>query len=96
MRVALARALARDPAVLLLDEPFGAVDRPVRRALIALVARLRARSAVPMILVTHDLDEAAGIADLAAFMADGRVVETGPAPALLADPGCALNHWRCS
>jgi molybdate transport system ATP-binding protein len=93
MRVALARALARDPAVLLLDEPFAAVDRPVRRALIALVARLRAVSAAPMIIVTHDLGEAAGLADLCAFMAGGHVVETGPAAAVMADPGSQLNRW---
>ncbi len=93
MRVALARALARDPAVLLLDEPFAAVDRPVRRALIALVARLRAVSAAPMIIVTHDLDEAAGLADLCAFMDGGRVVETGPAAEVMANPQSSLNRW---
>ncbi len=93
MRVALARALAREPAVLLLDEPFAAVDRPVRRALIALVAQLRAASAAPMIVVTHDLDEAAGLADLAAFMDGGQVMETGPAGAVLSDAGSRLNRW---
>ena len=91
MRVALARALARDPAVLLLDEPFAAVDRPVRRALVALVARLRQVSAAPMIIVTHDLDDAAGIADVAAFMVVGRVVEQGPD--VLASPASQLNRW---
>ncbi|WP_439546936.1 ATP-binding cassette domain-containing protein [Sandarakinorhabdus sp.] len=91
MRVALARALARDPAVLLLDEPFAAVDRPVRRALVALVARLRSVSAAPMIIVTHDLDDAAGIADAAAFMVAGRVVEQGPD--VLANPASQLNRW---
>lgn len=93
MRVALARALARAPDLLLLDEPFAAVDPPVRRALIGLVARLRAVSAAPMIIVTHDLAEAAGIADRAAFMDAGRIVETGPAAAVLADPGSRLNRW---
>jgi molybdate transport system ATP-binding protein len=91
MRVALARALARDPAVLLLDEPFAAVDRPVRRALVALVARLRSVSAAPMIIVTHDLDDAAGIADSAAFLVDGRVVEQGPD--VLRDPNSRLGRW---
>jgi molybdate transport system ATP-binding protein len=93
MRVALARALAREPAVLLLDEPFAAVDRPVRRALMALVARLRQASAAPMIIVSHDLEEAAGLADLAAFMADGKVQQVGPAAAMLADPASLLNRW---
>ena len=91
MRVALARALAREPALLLLDEPFAAVDRPVRRALVALVAQMRVMSEAPMIIVTHDLDDAAGIADNVAFMVDGRVVEQGPQ--LLTDPASQLGRW---
>jgi molybdate transport system ATP-binding protein len=93
MRVALARALARAPDLLLLDEPFAAVDPPVRRALVRLVADVRAQTAAPMIIVTHDLAEAAGLADDAAFMVAGRIVEQGPAAALLADAGSALNRW---
>lgn len=93
MRVALARALARNPAALLLDEPFAAVDPPVRRALLALVAAVRRQSAAPMIIVTHDLAEAAGIADACAFIDQGRIVEQGPAAAVLADPASRLNQW---
>jgi molybdate transport system ATP-binding protein len=93
MRVALARALARDPAVLLLDEPFAAVDPPVRRALIALVAAVRQQSAAPMIIVTHDLAEVAGSADACAFIDQGRIAEQGPAAAMLADPASQLNRW---
>lgn len=93
MRVALARALARDPAVLLLDEPFAAVDPPVRRALIAAAANVRRQSAAPMIIVTHDLAEAAGIADACAFISAGRIVEQGSAAAVLADPASRLNQW---
>lgn len=93
MRVALARALARAPEVLLLDEPFAAVDPPVRRALVALVASVRRQSAAPMIIVTHDLGEAAGIADLAAFLDGGRIVEQGAAGRVLADPASRLNRW---
>ncbi|WP_243375588.1 ATP-binding cassette domain-containing protein [Sandarakinorhabdus cyanobacteriorum] len=93
MRVALARALARAPDLLLLDEPFAAVDPPVRRALLRLVADVRARTAAPMIIVTHDLAEAAAIADTAAFMVDGAIVEQGPAAALLADAGSRISRW---
>ncbi|WP_017667242.1 ATP-binding cassette domain-containing protein [Sandarakinorhabdus sp. AAP62] len=93
MRVALARALARNPAVLLLDEPFAAVDPPVRRALIAAVASVRCQSAAPMIIVTHDLAEAAGIADSCAFIDQGRIVEQGQAAAVLANPASRLNQW---
>ena len=93
MRAALARALARAPDVLLLDEPFAAVDPPVRRALLALVAQVRRQSGAPMVIVTHDLAEAAGIADLAAFIDGGRIAEQGPAAAVLADPASCLNQW---
>lgn len=62
-RVALARALARDPAVLLLDEPFSAVDQVTRRKLQRELVLLRRAIQVPVVLVTHDLDEAAMLAD---------------------------------
>ena len=62
-RVAMARALARDPQVLLLDEPFAAVDRVTRQKLYRELAELRRTLAMPIVLVTHDLDEAAMLAD---------------------------------
>ena len=62
-RVALARALAGDPSVLLLDEPFSALDRPVRRELRALVRRVVAHRGIPALLVTHDPEELSALAD---------------------------------
>jgi molybdate transport system ATP-binding protein len=90
-RVALARALARAPDVLLLDEPFAATDRPVRRALIALLARLRARA--PMLIVTHDIEDAALVADRLCLIERGQTVETGATADLLGDPQSRLRRW---
>lgn len=74
-RVAVARALARDPAALLLDEPFSAVDRPTRRRLHTDLAELRKAIRIPIVLVTHDLDEAADLADRLVVLDKGRVLQ---------------------
>lgn len=92
-RVALARALARNPQVLLLDEPLAAVDRPTRRAVQDLLAEIRRALPIPMILVTHDIDEAARMADTICFLQDGRQRDLGPAKAMIADPRCPLRQW---
>jgi len=76
-RVALARALARDPAVLLLDEPFAAVDQVTRRKLQRELALLRRAIAAPTILVTHDLAEAAALADRMIVLHHGRTLQQG-------------------
>jgi molybdate transport system ATP-binding protein len=76
-RVALARALAREPAVLLLDEPFSAVDKATRLRLYREIAELRAGLDMPVVLVTHDLDEAAMLADRLAVLHRGRTLQTG-------------------
>ncbi|MBM3570716.1 MAG: ABC transporter ATP-binding protein, partial [Alphaproteobacteria bacterium] len=85
-RVALARALARDPAALLLDEPFAAVDQVTRRKLQRELAQLRRRLAMPIVLVTHDLDEAAALADRMAILSQGRTLQIGPPAEILARP----------
>jgi molybdate transport system ATP-binding protein len=76
-RVALARALAREPRVLLLDEPFAAVDRATRERLYAELAQLRSELSIPAVLVTHDLDEAATLADHMTVLYQGTTLQTG-------------------
>jgi molybdate transport system ATP-binding protein len=76
-RVALARALARDPKVLLLDEPFSAVDRMTRERLKEELASLRRALDIPIILVTHDLEEAEALADRISVVHAGRTLQTG-------------------
>lgn len=92
-RVALARALARDPRLLLLDEPFSAVDQPTRRALHALLAEIRAETPMPMIFVSHDVEDAARSADRLCLLIAGTTVETGPPRTLLDDPASQLALW---
>ena len=92
-RVALARALAREPKLLLLDEPFSAVDQPTRRALHALLAEIRAVSPMPVIIVSHDVENAARSADRLCLISAGRSIETGSAKTLLGDPASLLALW---
>src|SRR5207247_2863323 len=71
-RMALARALAVDPEVLLLDEPFGALDAKVREDLRAWLRRLHDEVHVTTVLVTHDQEEAMDVAEQLVVMNDGR------------------------
>jgi osmoprotectant transport system ATP-binding protein len=79
-RVAIARALAADPEVVLLDEPFGALDALTRVELHGQFLDLRRRLGKTLLLVTHDLAEAFRLADRVAVMKDGQILQTG-APA---------------
>ena len=74
-RVALARALAIEPRVLLLDEPFGALDAKVRRELRAWLRELHDRTGYTTVFVTHDESEALELADRVVTMEDGRIVQ---------------------
>ena len=76
-RVAVARALAREPNVLLLDEPFSAVDRATRERLYRELAELRRELAMPVILVTHDFDEALLLADRMCVLSHGTILQAG-------------------
>ncbi len=71
-RVALARALARDPAVLLLDEPLSALDAHTRGVVRAELAELLAELRLPTLLVTHDFEDAAALADRVGVIVEGR------------------------
>jgi sulfate transport system ATP-binding protein len=76
-RMALARALAVEPRVLLLDEPFGALDANVRADLRAWLRRLHDQVHVTTVLVTHDQEEAMEVADELAVLRDGRIEQVG-------------------
>ena len=77
-RVAVARALAREPDVLLLDEPFSAVDKVTRIRLQRELVELRSDLSIPIVLVTHDIEEAARLADRIAVLHGGRILQMAP------------------
>lgn len=85
-RVALARALAIEPRVLLLDEPFGALDANVRKDLRRWLRSLHETLEVTTVLVTHDQEEAADVADRIVLMNAGRIEQTGTPEALRMQP----------
>ena len=88
-RVMLARALALEPRVLLLDEPTSALDEGARDAVEATLRALRARTAISLVLVTHDTQQARRLADYVVRIEAGRVAAQGPAPEVLGDPVAA-------
>jgi len=89
-RMALARALAAEPEVLLLDEPFGALDARVRKELREWLLRLHERTHVTTIFVTHDQEEALELADEVVVMNAGRVEQVAPPRTLYDEPANAF------
>jgi thiamine transport system ATP-binding protein len=85
-RVAIARALVRDRKLMLLDEPFTGLDPGLRADMIALVDALRRERGLTVLMAIHSPEDAASVADLVAFVADGRVDAVGPPEEILA-PG---------
>ena len=85
-RVGVARALAGDPEVLLMDEPFGALDPLIRAALQDEVKRIHQSSGKTIVMVTHDIDEALRLGTQIVLLEQGRVVQVGTPLALLSQP----------
>jgi sulfate transport system ATP-binding protein len=85
-RVALARALAIEPRMLLLDEPFGALDAKVRKELRLWLRHIHDKAGVTTIFVTHDQEEAFAVADLVAVMNQGRIEQMGTPQDVRRDP----------
>lgn len=85
-RVALARALARKPKILLLDEPFSAIDAPTRQGLYKTLAELRKDLNIPILLVTHDLREASLLADQITVIDNGISLQTAAPQSLFQKP----------
>ena len=97
-RVALARALVRDPDLLLLDEPFSAVDAHLRQRLRSQLSAVVAAFERPVLMVTHDLEEARVMADRVGVMVDGRINRLGETTEVFNDPGdqatARVLGWR--
>jgi molybdate/tungstate transport system ATP-binding protein len=89
-RVALARALAPRPSVLLLDEPFAAVDPATRGVLRHQLRELHAREGITILQVTHDFDEALRLGDLVAVLSEGRIAQMGPPEQVFRYPNSAF------
>jgi osmoprotectant transport system ATP-binding protein len=85
-RVGVARALAAEPDLMLMDEPFGALDPITRRDIQDEFVELRRRLGTTVVLVTHDIREAARVADRIALMDAGRLVQVGRTADVLANP----------
>jgi molybdate transport system ATP-binding protein len=85
-RVAIARALATGPRLLLMDEPLAALDPPRKAEILPYLERLHEQLAMPIVYVTHAMDEVARLADHLVLLRQGRVLAAGPLAELLARP----------
>jgi osmoprotectant transport system ATP-binding protein len=95
-RVGLARALATDPGVLLMDEPFGALDPLTRAEMQTMVRELMGKVKKTVLLVTHDLDEALYLAERVVFLAEGVVVADLAADEVLGSENPHVKDYVCA
>jgi osmoprotectant transport system ATP-binding protein len=91
-RVGLARALAADPALMLMDEPFGAIDAITRTGLQDEMARLQQTLKKTILFVTHDVEEALRLGDMIVVMRDGRIIQHGTPLSVLTQPADPFVH----
>jgi ABC-type Fe3+/spermidine/putrescine transport system ATPase subunit len=92
-RVSLARALARRPALFLLDEPTAHLDAPLRASLLEEIGRQRSRAEAATLYATHDAAEAMALADRLLLLRAGRVVQVGPARQVYEEP---VDRWAAA
>jgi peptide/nickel transport system ATP-binding protein len=91
-RLAIARALITNPRLLVLDEPVSALDVSVRGEVLALLGRLREEHGLSYLVISHDLDMVAALADRVLVMDHGRIVEEGPPDTLFSQPHHAMTR----
>lgn len=93
-RVAIGRALLSQPALLLMDEPLSALDRPTKDEILPFLERLHASLSLPVLYVSHDMAEVERLADHVVLLERGRVVGAGPLTAVQSDPSLPLLRRR--
>lgn len=93
-RVAMARALLIQPKLLLMDEPLSALDDGLKQEILPYLEQLCQRCQIPIIYVSHSLDEVIRLADYMVVLEKGRVIEEGSTPALLSDLGTSFSRHQ--
>lgn len=90
-RIALGRALLSQPQLLLLDEPLASLDQQSRSEILPFLQRIASQTGIPMLLVSHQLDDVVKLADHLVLMQDGRIISHGPLPQQLMQPQLASS-----